>query len=143
MKVKSRLVPDAQGFLTQECPYCNRLFKVAFGQGSRKHPIFCPYCGIEGHHGWFTMEQLKYLASVAQGVSGQMPVENPRPMPVHQFACHGDRIKHRRQTKTLYCITCGRQCAPTGPAGSGKGTTRKPAARKTAPRKPASRKVRV
>jgi hypothetical protein len=65
----SRSVPlsfplDAEGFLSQECPTCERRFKVKFSQEpDGKFLSHCPYCGHEGQKCWWTSEQVTYIQS--------------------------------------------------------------------------------
>jgi hypothetical protein len=56
---------DADGFLSQECPSCEQIFKVLFGQGSDQRISYCPYCGHKGQQCWYTKEQLNYIQSLA------------------------------------------------------------------------------
>lgn len=53
------------GFISQECPACEMIFKVEPGKGSSKPVSFCPYCAHEGHDCWWTKEQAEYLGSIA------------------------------------------------------------------------------
>jgi hypothetical protein len=108
MKVKAILEPDADGFISQECPYCNEIFKTAFGKGSRKPHSYCPCCGNHAPNCW-TVEQIQYLDSVALGEPGPMPSESAAPMAIHKFKCHRDRIKHNGSKKKLFCVVCGRR----------------------------------
>jgi len=103
------LTADPDGFLTQECPYCSRRFKAAFGKGSRKHLRYCPYCGIEGQNCWYTLKQIRYLEKVARGKPGRMPREESSPEAMHKFACHGHRIKHDGSASHLRCPACGKR----------------------------------
>ena len=57
---------DSQGYLSQECPECERQFKVRFGQGSEQPLSFCPYCGHEGRNCWWTTEQAEHVAALAR-----------------------------------------------------------------------------
>jgi hypothetical protein len=108
MIVDVKLDPDEDGFVSQECPYCNEKFKTGFGKGSRKPHRYCPYCGAHAPNCW-TSEQIKYLDSVAQGKPLPMPPEVPDAMVIHKFRCHRDQIKHDGSNKKLYCVVCGRK----------------------------------
>ena len=55
---------DEDGFLSQECPSCQRRFMVKFGEGSDQPISYCPYCGHHGHDCWLTQEQDEYASSV-------------------------------------------------------------------------------
>jgi hypothetical protein len=131
MKVKVPLKTDADGFLTQECPHCNQVFKAEFAD-SGQHLRHCPYCGTQGQHCWYTVPQIKYMESVAAGTPGKKPREGKANMPIHKFACHGARIKYDGAAENLYCIVCGEQTP----------VTRKAVARKATPRKKPPRKAR-
>ena len=64
---------DGDGFLSQECPGCERRFKVKFGEGGEGPISFCPYCDYTGQNCWWTPEQAKHLGEVAsQQVVGPM-----------------------------------------------------------------------
>lgn len=56
---------DSDGFISQQCPACNKQFKAQYGAGSEKPLAHCPYCG---HHSdtWFTNEQQAYITAVLQ-----------------------------------------------------------------------------
>ena len=51
--------PD--GFMSQECPKCERTFKVAPGKGSSNPVTHCPYCNHEGEGCWWTKAQAQYI----------------------------------------------------------------------------------
>jgi hypothetical protein len=56
---------DMEGYTTQQCKGCDRMYKVAFGQGSHNKPIvYCPYCGWHDGQFW-TCDQMKYLDCMA------------------------------------------------------------------------------
>ena len=59
------LETDTDGFISQECPSCLKLFKVKFGEGSSQPVGHCPYCGHEGRSCWWTREQADYIGGVA------------------------------------------------------------------------------
>ncbi len=63
--VKVSLSTDSDGFTSQECPSCHRVFKVVFGEGSGRPIGFCPYCGHAGQGCWWTQQQADYLTGVA------------------------------------------------------------------------------
>src|SRR5262245_48215247 len=63
--VSLTLSTDEDGFVSQECPSCERRFKVVFGAGSEKPISFCPYCSHEGTGCWWTSEQAEYISAVA------------------------------------------------------------------------------
>lgn len=52
---------DEDGYISQECPACERRFKIKPGTGSDKPISFCSYCGYEGRDCWWTKEQVDYL----------------------------------------------------------------------------------
>lgn len=56
---------DRNGFLSQECPSCEKTFKVCFGQGSEEPFSFCPYCGHRGRNCWYTKQQITYVQAIA------------------------------------------------------------------------------
>lgn len=56
---------DDDGFLSQECPDCQRRFKVNFREGSDQPISFCPYCGHNDTGCWWTPEQAEYLSAKA------------------------------------------------------------------------------
>jgi hypothetical protein len=57
---------DSDGFLSQECPTCVKIFKTKPGSGSEKPIGFCPYCGYQGLDCWWTTEQVEYIQGMAQ-----------------------------------------------------------------------------
>lgn len=59
------LPTDDDGFLSQECPGCERRFKVNFNEGSDQPISFCPYCGHNATGCWWTPEQAEYLSAKA------------------------------------------------------------------------------
>ncbi len=59
------LPTDEDGFLSQQCPTCERNFKVRFGEGAEEPISHCPYCGFEGSECWWTDQQAEYLSGVA------------------------------------------------------------------------------
>jgi len=67
IRVNIKLNTDDDGFLSQECPACERRFKVKFGEGSEAPIAFCPYCGHNQENCWWTQDQADYLAAVAGG----------------------------------------------------------------------------
>jgi len=66
-KVTVRLLTDDDGFVSQECPACERRFKARLGEGSDRPIAFCPYCGHNGEGCWWTKEQAEYLAAAVGG----------------------------------------------------------------------------
>jgi len=60
---------DADGFLSQECPSCEQLFKVVFGEGSEQPISYCPYCGYNGQDCWHTQPQVDYIQAVAANIA--------------------------------------------------------------------------
>ena len=66
--MKVSLPTDSDGFLSQECPFCEQRFKVLFGQGSQEPVSHCPYCGHIGQQGWLTKAQQDYVTAVATDV---------------------------------------------------------------------------
>lgn len=59
------LPTDSDGFVSQECPACDKLFKVIFGEGSQRPIGHCPYCGHADQDCWWTQAQADYLAATA------------------------------------------------------------------------------
>ena len=59
------LYTDNDGFLSQECPGCERRFKVNFSEGSDKPISFCPFCGHNDTGCWWTPEQAEYFSTKA------------------------------------------------------------------------------
>ena len=56
---------DEEGFLSQECPGCERRFKAKLGEGSDEPISFCPYCDYTGRDCWWTQKQAEYLSAKA------------------------------------------------------------------------------
>ncbi len=56
---------DSEGFISQECPACERRFKIQPGKGSPRPVSHCPFCKHFGADCWFTPEQVEYVGSVA------------------------------------------------------------------------------
>jgi len=59
--ISVRFGTDKDGYISQECPKCEKRFKVKYGEGSDKPISFCPYCKHEGQNCWWTKEQVDYL----------------------------------------------------------------------------------
>lgn len=59
-----QLKTDGDGFISQECPNCEKRFKIRYGEGSDQPLSVCPYCGHEGRNCWWTKEQVDYLGKV-------------------------------------------------------------------------------
>jgi hypothetical protein len=61
---------DTFGFLSQECPSCDRRFKVRPTKSSepdapKKTLAHCPYCDHDGEQcWWWTPEQAKYIQAI-------------------------------------------------------------------------------
>jgi hypothetical protein len=53
----------SDGFMSQECPACERIFKVAPGKGSPEPVTHCPYCNHEGENCWLTKDQAAYMGA--------------------------------------------------------------------------------
>ena len=64
---KVNLKTDSDGFLSQECPSCLKIFKVVFEEGSEAGKVlsFCPYCRHEGQNCWWTQAQAKFFGDFA------------------------------------------------------------------------------
>ncbi len=60
---------DADGFLSQECPSCERQFKVALGKSNEEPIAYCPYCGYCGEGCWHTQAQVEYFQAVLANVA--------------------------------------------------------------------------
>lgn len=56
---------DDDGFISQKCPACSKLFKAEFGEGSDKPLGYCPYCGAAGGD-WYTDEQRAYIEAAGR-----------------------------------------------------------------------------
>lgn len=125
------------GFLSQECPECERTFKVTPGKGSAEPATHCPYCNHEGKDCWWTKAQAKYLGAygatkalgpmlekMARGASRgtrsggiSITVKKPPPLlaPPEEddmyarviFECCGETILHDEGSQILHCIICG------------------------------------
>ena len=63
-QIEVSLATDNDGFLSQECPACERRFKIVPGEGSDKPVSFCPYCRHNGHDCWWTPQQAEYISGV-------------------------------------------------------------------------------
>lgn len=63
-RINVDLATDQDGFVSQECPACERRFKVIPGEGSDRPISFCPYCQHEGRSCWWTPEQAEYLSAI-------------------------------------------------------------------------------
>lgn len=133
--------PDGEGFLSQECPACHKLFKVVFGEGSDRPISYCPYCGHREEGCWWTREQadyfagmvgeeevkpmlqkfardikrmnragsfIKFDAKVRMRKAPSPPMETEATMPIAEFKCCGERVKHDGSKKKLHCPICGR-----------------------------------
>ena len=61
LSVSLNTTPD--GFMSQECPACERIFKVAPGKGSPEPVTHCPYCNHKGNDCWWTKEQAEYMGA--------------------------------------------------------------------------------
>ncbi|MEZ6098130.1 MAG: toll/interleukin-1 receptor domain-containing protein [Pirellulaceae bacterium] len=59
---------DQDGFLSNECPSCERRFKSTPGEGSDQPIACCPYCGHCGEDCWLTAEQVDHIKAVAHSV---------------------------------------------------------------------------
>ncbi len=58
------LPTDDEGFITQECPECNRKFKIKYEKtepGESRRISFCPYCKREGKDFWWTDDQMDFI----------------------------------------------------------------------------------
>lgn len=62
MKFTVSLPTDADGFISRQCPACNRRFKVRFGDGSMHPAGYCPYCA-HADGSWLTDDQREYCKS--------------------------------------------------------------------------------
>jgi len=58
---------DEDGFLSQQCPTCMKVFKVDLAQEpTGKQLSYCPYCGHHGQECWWTTEQVEYINGAVQ-----------------------------------------------------------------------------
>lgn len=134
MSVPLNLTPD--GFMSQECPECERRFKVAPGKGSPDPVTHCPYCNYEGENCWWTKEQAEYIGAYSankilgpqidkmarefnRGGSGIMsmsvkrptvpspPIEEDDMLATFAFECCGETIRHDGNSTQMYCPICG------------------------------------
>ena len=64
MKMQIGLSTDNDGFLSQECPSCERVFKIRPGEGAEGTIGHCPYCQHDGEDCWLTKEQVEYVKAV-------------------------------------------------------------------------------
>ena len=64
-RISVSLSTDDDGLLSQECPSCERRFKVKYNEGSDQPISFCPYCGHNDTGCWWTPEQAEYLSGRA------------------------------------------------------------------------------
>lgn len=55
---------DADGFISQQCPSCERRFKVRVDDEGGQTVGHCPYCGVASEDGWLTEEQRAYAMGV-------------------------------------------------------------------------------
>ena len=62
--INVNLAADDDGFVSQECPACERRFKIIPGEGSDQPIAFCPYCRHNGRDCWWTPEQAEYLSAI-------------------------------------------------------------------------------
>lgn len=59
---------DADGFLSSECPSCERKFKSTQNEDSDKPISCCPYCGYRGEKCWYTQEQIEHIKAVTHSI---------------------------------------------------------------------------
>tara|TARA_R110002072_G_scaffold280331_1_gene442635 strand:+ start:401 stop:823 length:423 start_codon:yes stop_codon:yes gene_type:complete len=126
---------DDDGFVTQECPSCNKQFKVEYGKGADGPIQFCPYCDHTGEDCWWTTEQAKYIESTvisamdsevnsmfkdafkdsksikftpgsSSGRPAAMPQEINNDWPIVEFKST-ERIKHDGSQERLRCPVTG------------------------------------
>ena len=64
-EISVKINTDSSGFMSQECPACERRFKIKPGEGSDEPVRFCPYCDHTGEACWWTPEQAEYLGATA------------------------------------------------------------------------------
>ena len=129
---------DSGGFISQQCPTCERRFKIRVDDNG--HEVsHCPYCGSGTENGWLTEEQQAYAMGVVAEqaidpimeefsrslnrpgglikVSGSydksprppVPVESEEPMPVFTPSCCKEPVKHDGESSALFCVICGAQ----------------------------------
>ena len=61
--VTAPLQTDDKGFVLQQCPFCEKYFKLKFGTGSNKPASYCPCCGRQGSS-WHTGRQLNIFTTL-------------------------------------------------------------------------------
>lgn len=61
MKKSIKFNLDSEGFISRECPSCERQFKIKYGEGADGPLNYCPYCEHEGLDCWWTQAQVEYL----------------------------------------------------------------------------------
>lgn len=54
---------NSAGDMSQECPSCERTFKIQPGKGSPLPISHCPYCDHQGQGCWLTKAQAQYLGA--------------------------------------------------------------------------------
>lgn len=59
------LASDEDGFISHECPSCDRRFKLSLEDEGEHSLSCCPYCGHRGEDCWFTTEQAEYIQGLA------------------------------------------------------------------------------
>lgn len=131
-----KLSTDSDGFISQECPSCQRQFKIKPGHGSPEPIAFCPYCRHHGKDCWWTTQQANYLSVVAAnhvvndqvrsltkslGKGIRLDVKAPRTPPLPdependfpfaEFGCCGETIKHDAADAQVFCVICGTERA--------------------------------
>src|SRR5688572_14873062 len=85
MEKTVRLPTDKDGFVTQECPSCERQFKIKFGSGAPGPLAHCPYCAYQGRDCWWTTEQARFLGEQAKDLVNDLIEDSFRGSSVVKF----------------------------------------------------------
>lgn len=133
---------DKDGFLSQECPACERRFKVKPTHGTGRTIAYCPYCSHHGKDCWWTKEQAAHVSALAAKVMSEelnkgmksvagftwsagspievppVPSESQEPSSQFDFPCCSEAVKISA-TASATCIICGRVAPIKGSAAGG------------------------
>ncbi len=135
---------DPDGFISQQCPECNRYFKVKFEKSSKKKLSYCPYCSFNSES-FLTEKQINYakdmmsskvvlplLKKFGNSFSSSSkfiqvkseykckphalaPIEDNRVNKIIQFSCCAEDAKIRDSwNQKVYCIICKKEFESLG-----------------------------